>query len=274
MGKLHHSQIRGNVPTLVNITKNHGQNQKKGGPMSLVEYRSWDSDFFEIPIGQYSKSTVTTEEAERIDHGLTDRLHCVYAFIDPSDHESLAVAAQRRWQLIHIRTVLTLDEEVWRAQNKKDMLPWQVLEVSRDVYVEQAKEIAHRLSAVSRFHADPRFRERAERMYKIWFENILRGERARIIYVIVENHVAGIVGVEACGERGKLVLVARHPDFPKQGVGWSVVNGAIQWLRQQGNVKTIEVATQFDNISAMRHYERVGFRTSKARLVYHIWHDR
>jgi dTDP-4-amino-4,6-dideoxy-D-galactose acyltransferase len=93
--------------------------------------------------------------------------------------------------------------------------------------------------------------------------------------VVVSRHdrqVDGFVTMRLRPDRtGSLPLVAIRSDRRGRGVGKRLVTGGLGWLAAQGAVN-VEVVTQLSNLSAVRLYESVGFRTVDAGHWLHRWY--
>ncbi len=65
---------------------------------------------------------------------------------------------------------------------------------------------------------------------------------------------------------GVLGSLAVDPDYHHQGIGSALIRRAMQWFREQ-NCQYVEVATDQNNIAAIRAYEAAGFRTIYSGLT-------
>jgi dTDP-4-amino-4,6-dideoxy-D-galactose acyltransferase len=72
---------------------------------------------------------------------------------------------------------------------------------------------------------------------------------------------------------GSIGLIGVAPDAQGQGLGRSLVEGAVVWARDRG-LERVTVVTQARNVAALRTFEACGFRTDDVGLWFHKWYGR
>ena len=118
----------------------------------------------------------------------------------------------------------------------------------------------------SRFYNDPFFpREDADRLYRAWIENSVRGEAAGIVF-----HIPG-TGFISCRKAGKhagqIVLIGVKKGFRGKGCGTALMSEAMKWFRRERSM-TVTVRTQLKNIKALNFYIRFGFSVRDFDVVF------
>ena len=79
------------------------------------------------------------------------------------------------------------------------------------------------------------------------------------------EYVANIQGMRLSNEAGAIQNVAVVPGFRRRGLGRALVLGALHAFRSIG-VQQVSLDVTADNDSAIRLYERVGFRTVRVHF--------
>ena len=79
------------------------------------------------------------------------------------------------------------------------------------------------------------------------------------LIALLDGKLIGSVMVGYEGHRGWLNYLAVHPDYQKRGYGKKLVERAIAEVEKLGCLK-LNVQIRESNISAVRFYERLGFR--------------
>ena len=83
------------------------------------------------------------------------------------------------------------------------------------------------------------------------------------------DRAGGPVGYAITGRAGRhgfLQRLAVHPDAHGEGHGTALVSDALRWLRRW-RVQSVLVNTEVDNDTALRLYQRHGFRPLPEQLV-------
>jgi dTDP-4-amino-4,6-dideoxy-D-galactose acyltransferase len=135
-------------------------------------------------------------------------------------------------------------------------------------------EIAANSFTYSRFFQDPRFDEiKVQQFYPNWIsDSFMTIEK---VYVLKEqNEIQGFISMQTKPDQKRAVisLVAVRSTRRSQGIGQALINWVIQNYAEQG-FREIQVGTQVNNYSAIRLYEKNGFRLIHAKYRFHIWLD-
>ena len=80
-------------------------------PDSLVQFLTWDSEFFGMRIANINANRISKEEKNAIDVWCLDnRIDCLCFLADPSDTATISVAEESEFHLVDIR--VTLDRKI------------------------------------------------------------------------------------------------------------------------------------------------------------------
>jgi ribosomal protein S18 acetylase RimI-like enzyme len=234
----------------------------------LCQFLPWDSEFFGVRIarvhgdrltGAMTRATMKWCDEQHID--------CLYFLSTTEDAETIRTVEQERFQLVDMR--LTLETKL-RQDTPMEMPVGIRLYQPSDL--EALKTIARYNHIDTRFYYDAHFdRAVCDRLYEVWIEKsclgdaqaVIVGDRAGAAVAYITCHV------EADGT-GKIGLVGVGQGYQGEGIGGSLVSGALRWFSGEG-ITHITVVTQGRNVRAQRLYQRYGFITRSVQLWYHRW---
>ena len=228
----------------------------------LIKKLSWDSDFFGLRIGRVD--ILISDDWLSLQGMLLEPIpfDLLYVF-DKTNNVTIIDDAK----LVDTKVVYgkmlhpSLRNQSPNVHFYDDSLP------DRDLY-----SLALISGQFSRYKLDSRFPKGSyERLYRKWIENSVNGTLAdMVLYYSNAINKKGMVTVCRNGEQANIGLIAVDPVSQGQGIGTELVMAAEQWLQLRG-VKYFEVATQNNNISGCRFYEKIGFRRISETNIYHIW---
>lgn len=89
--------------------------------------------------------------------------------------------------------------------------------------------------------------------------------KARFEVAEVQGRVAGYAITGRAGRRGYVQRLAVHPDVRTGGIGSALVLDGLRWCRRWRATQAV-VNTQLTNATALRLYERLGFRRQPTGL--------
>lgn len=215
----------------------------------------WDTQFFGVTIGRAELAEEPLAAA--VEQARKAGVRCLVGTAPASRLDLVNDATAAGARLVDLRMELTAEEE-WRG-------PRSGVRVAGGADEATLKELARRLSAFSRFRADPRFpAERVAAMYDVWAERCLR-EGA----VAIAEDGSGFVGARPGEDRVRVDLVYVDPAASGRGVGGALVHCALEAL----GARRALVVTQAGNARALRLYERLGFRANAVDAMLHLWLD-
>lgn len=243
---------------------------------SVVEFLPWDSQFFQFKVARVIMARLTSDLCEEVlSWCQANSIRCLYYEADLSDFESLRTAAGAYFIPVDVRTVLDFHFATTPSERESfdlSMEGWTV----RPAHLSElpsVKEIARQIGEVSRFHLDPHFRPGASgEMYALWVQKVHADSSGVVLAAVRGEQVAGFIACDKQGDLGKIELVGVHSDLQGCGIGNALVRASLGWFYDQ-KCSRAEVVTQGRNIAALRMYQKAGFRTAAATLLYHRWFD-
>lgn len=251
---------------------------QKYGPLDVkghnqtVQYLEWDSSFFGMRIAKVNKETLDAcEWSKALTWCQMEKINCLYVLVDAGDLKFQHLVANDFAELVDIRVTLdlALDDDMW-ADDKS--APKFVVRQSKASDIEFLSRMAGSLYSRTRFLNDKQFAQnQVKKMYQIWIEKQCKS-KSDLVYVAESNRkVVGYVsGSYQTRLEGWVGLVGIDPSAQRVGVGFSLLKELISEFHRIG-VRKAFVATQGDNISAVRLYETLGFKVKNVQLWYHKW---
>lgn len=235
--------------------------------MIRPELLPWDTEHFGRQIGRADLDAPTIEDIEALDaEAEAMGLDCLYVRLGQPTFAGASVDLQSAgFRLVDV--ALTLSAPV-RVDESRVMCSTPVESSDRLPDLDPILDV---LAPWSRFAADPAFGEKAARsMYEAWIRRAADADDE--LLTVVEGSRGNIVGLVA-------VAAPAHPSIgllavaqPGQGLGDQLVQAGMRWAAERG--ERLETVTQARNGTALRFYERHGFRTLSSTYVFHRWYRR
>lgn len=248
-------------------------NAPKPAPCELLP---WDTQFFGFRIARVCGDSLTEESALQIDDWCREnRVRGLYFLSRANDPATIQAAEQHGFGLTDIR--VTFEHLMAALQTPaRPALPGAPR--LRPVLTDDLpglQAMARTGHEETRFFSDSHFpRPQAEELYSTWITLEVQG-RAQIVLVAASptNQPLGYISchLDMTRREGQIGLVGVSPEVRGQGVGKSLVQGAMDWYRNQG-AQRVTVVTQGKNRAAQRLYQQCGFRSQDLQLWYHKWY--
>lgn len=119
----------------------------------------------------------------------------------------------------------------------------------------------------SRYYHDPAFSpELADELHRRSIWNSFRGRAAA--FIVAEEATAFVTCAVSPERVGSIGLLGVSPGSRGRGVGHRLLSDALAWFASTARAERVEVKTQVTNTSAVRTYERAGFRLARVELTY------
>ena len=230
-----------------------------------IKLLTWDTDFFHKKIGRidYDGSANLSsllQQAKNEDYKL------IYVFCNGSVFLPPDVLETFSGTLVDRKVIY----ENNRLIAKEISFP--VEEYSLSEVSEELEQLAYVSGRYSRFRMDTNFHPNDfHRMYRTWIAKSVSHEIADKVFVIREkDQIRGMVSLKITDGKGVIGLIA--VSLLSQGKGYGqILNDACCNELVKRNINTLEVATQLDNISGCRFYEKCGFKVQLVTNIYHFW---
>jgi len=248
----------------------------------LVERAEWDSDHFGVNVGKLKLALFNRE---------VDVKGRRYLFKKVKD-----AATSRGLSVIFARIALN-DQQTIHSLEKEGAIPADVLltfyinlkgelapvRSSSFVKIVEANErdeqvlmeIARKIFKLDQFHMDPYLpRDKCDELYAKWVSSCVNG---LVDTVLVARKAGKPIGFITCKVEdivdgysyGIIDMVGVKKEHESKGIGSLLIAKALEWF--SNCTKSVYVGTQAANISAVRFYEKVGFRQIHSEATLHLW---
>jgi dTDP-4-amino-4,6-dideoxy-D-galactose acyltransferase len=108
-------------------------------------------------------------------------------------------------------------------------------------------------------------------MYEIWLRKSIEGNNTIVLIELFQQTIVGFISLDFVNEELAVIgLIATHPEYQGKGVARRLISSA-EKISVQKNLKKLSVATQKNNLRAMKLYTSCGFNLEVETHIYHYW---
>lgn len=251
----------------------------------LVEKSDFDSRIFGLNVGKISlilinPNTARNHQAELTrffdeikDSAATLSLDVIFARIGLEQ-----LTAIQHFE--NVGAVLTDVLLTFYCNIKNEFKPVRPLNSAR---VEKAnRDDEEELIAISReafktdhFHGDSLLpKSKADKLYAKWVSNVIKQQNNQVLVARDGEEILGFVScrvekIPNIYRYGVIDLIAVKDEHRGKGLGSALVLGALEWF--SGYTKSVYVGTQASNFSALRIYQKCGFKIVNSECDLHLW---
>ncbi len=231
----------------------------------------WDSKFFHKRIGKIDVEPGDTES--EIQNLISEHRHIELFYIFDSVDRRLKLSEKNLgYKLVDIKIIyqLTLknsNKSPTQFDSKVNIEEYSFSDTSVEL-----ENLAYQSGEFSRFKTDSSFPEMDFfRLYKEWIDGSVSKRLADKIYISTNRkQIVGMVTVKFNQDQAHIGLIAVRKDYRGINVGTQLIEH-VRSESKQRNILNIFVATQRQNESACRFYERNGFLIHSVTHIYHYW---
>lgn len=225
----------------------------------MIERLSWDSDFFELNVGQL----LTEEENYDLD------AHPEFDLIYVKSRHPLQVKSELFEQSFG-------EEKLFFAKKPEKREPE---ENSGPAFYDDQKLQEDQLVALglqsgefSRYKLDPRIKESYfKKLYELWVLNSLNKTFAtEVIIYTVEGRAAGFFSFKVDQNIIKAGLSAVDAGYRGKGIGKKMLL-LLENYAMKHDVAEIIIPTQAANTGACAFYTKLGYTVQKKEFICHYW---
>lgn len=222
----------------------------------------WDSDFFQLSIGRLDVCNIDDWKKKRgAKEDLINDYDLVYVFAEQEIDDT-------NISLVDIKTIYTksisgdFTDSSLSVEIYNDSIP------NEDLY-----QLALASGAYSRFRLDKHFPPQSyDRLYECWMQQSTNGKMADKVFVHrCMGKIDGMITLKVDGNVAHIGLVAVDTMTRGKGIGSQLIQAAELYLLENTDVRILNVATQWENTSARRLYEKNGFSIESRTHIYHWW---
>lgn len=237
----------------------------------LIQYRTWDSQFFGYKVGELSYSG--QQEASVVQ--LLD-------FIKKSGFELIYFSGENfsasDRKLLENRATfyeskVFLKKEIHQLLHGNNALnDLKVRSMIGEAADDHLLSLAYQSGLFSRFKMDRGFIDNEfEKLYKEWLTKSVAGEIADEVFVLADEEAGykGFVTVKLKDDFSEIGLIAVDEKHRGQNIGSSLLKAVEKYSLEKGK-KHVQVATQEINRKALNFYFKNGFKLFKKLELFHI----
>jgi dTDP-4-amino-4,6-dideoxy-D-galactose acyltransferase len=231
----------------------------------------WDSGFWGFRIARVVGNTLTPESIPLIDKFCRRKgVRCLYFLATIEEPTTTPIAEEHGFHYVDTRITLEHRLPVPHDSNANAKIRLSKLD---DIPI--LMTIAGNSHAASRFFFDLNFpRHLCAQLYQTWVKVSCEGTYAQAVFVAEVHGVPAAYltcHVDKAPAAGRIGLLGVGEQAQRQGLGRSLVHGALEWFSNQG-LTLSTVVTQGRNLGAQRLYQRCGYITQSVQLWYHKWY--
>ncbi len=221
----------------------------------MIERLSWDSDFFNYPVGRIN---------------IKDSIDIQEFIIEAKEFELVYVMSQ---SALPVNPLFRLVDRklVFSKQLENSHFDSEIIEFNAlNHNFSDLLELSYLSGKYSRFRLDTEFKENEfERLYRRWIENALSDSHTKVLVHIEGESITGFVSVETRPNKAaKIGLIAVSENFQGRRIGSKLIQAACTLAFRNGKAD-LEVVTQAENQAAVNLYLKNGFSLISSTFIYH-----
>jgi dTDP-4-amino-4,6-dideoxy-D-galactose acyltransferase len=235
-----------------------------------IEELTWDSAFFQKKIGTLEAPSLDLSSLkDTLKKAKKDGFEYLTCRLARQDTVLIRHLESNGFYLTDIGVTLVMDTQRYFQKGKQSRpIKQHAIKTTTLEDVPALQKYVTSLFPESRFYNDPFFsREDADRLYRAWVENSVRGEAADIVF-----HIPG-TGFISCKKAGKnsgqIVLIGVKKSFRGKGYGTTLITEAMEWFRRE-RINSVTVRTQVRNTKALNFYIHSGFIVKGYDIIFGI----
>jgi dTDP-4-amino-4,6-dideoxy-D-galactose acyltransferase len=235
--------------------------------VAKIEKLEWDSQFFGYPVAKVEIFNESLGETKLLFRQIKkEKFRLCYFFVKPENKAINNFIHENGGILIDKKTTLFKKTEN-HISFFNDIVEIESLQINNDL-----KTLALIAGSFSRFKLDRNFEPNEfERLYTEWISKSLKKEFAIKTFIAEEYSKAiGLITLAQKDNIASIGLVAVNENYLGRKIGSDLVRKVDSVAFSLG-FETIQVATQFQNIAAIKLYEKCNFKIENITNIYHLW---
>ena len=236
----------------------------------LIRYLQWDSDFFGLHVASLEGGHLQAKTSNVVfDWCRKEKISCLYFLADGTDSQTLEDAYNFGFKFVDVRVEMELDLRNFQQTEAPG------LEIKP---ITEKRELSSIFSFALKSHTDSRFfkdlnfdRIKCEKLYERWIYRDFDKGNILGFFPNEKEIIKGYITftLESL-DVARIGLIAVEDHYRGRGVGAKLLNKTIATSKKM-NAKKMIVVTQATNTSALRLYEKAGFRVNDVKLWFHKW---
>lgn len=224
--------------------------------MTKVNRLAWDSDFFNLEVGDFDLADSTIP--------------------DCTDFDLIYVKSENKidFEINSFVKTYTETKIIFRKDlNKLNQQDNSIFESSQiDFSIADVNQLAYESGKYSRFQLDHKMNQKKFfEMYDLWVVNSLNKKFADGLYLFVEEAKAvGFVTYKISDRFATIGLIAVSPNHQGKGIGKKLLQRVENELLK-ANIFELRIPTQEANKQACFFYEKLGYKKFEVININHFW---
>ncbi|KIX20500.1 hypothetical protein SY27_11320 [Flavobacterium sp. 316] len=223
----------------------------------MIKRLEWDSNFFEMEIGElFYKQQLNIEDVIKY--------HLLYVKGN-EDFEAIIPNFTNSFSEIKVVFAKKLKTKGYMFNNifSCDELTYNI----KDLY-----KLAFESGKNSRFNLDKKFsRKKFEELYTKWIDNSINKKFADDVFIYQENKVSlGFVTFKVYANFATIGLIAVDPSSQGKGIGSKLIDAVEEKVIDLG-INILQIPTQLENKSACSFYKKKEYSIEKITFIKHFW---
>ncbi|MCX6171835.1 MAG: GNAT family N-acetyltransferase [Flavobacterium sp.] len=220
----------------------------------------WDSKFFGFPVGDLyiEKDSSNTSVINSNDFTFF-QVRCEFSVDILSETHSLS----------YFETKIIFNKILNKLNNLENL----IIDFDDFPIAENSLfELAYESGKYSRYKQDVNILEdRFKKLYQFWIKNSFNKTFADKIFYFKENeNIIGFVTLKINNDTAKIGLIAVSPNYQGKGIGKKLIAKTENYCFEN-NVKTLQIPTQMENLTACNFYKKMGYEISEKINIKHFW---
>jgi dTDP-4-amino-4,6-dideoxy-D-galactose acyltransferase len=223
----------------------------------MIEEKKWDSDFFNLKIGEVNLS----RDSSTLDFSNYDVLYIISEndFDIDIDGFTNSFSEQKVKFQKKLSEIFDVNENVFSHSNTEYNL--------QDVY-----ELAFESGKHSRFLLDKNFgTEKFKELYRLWIDNSISKAFADDVLLYKTNdEISGLLTYKITNDKATVGLIAVSNQHQGKGIGGILLRHLEAFLYKNG-ITLLIIPTQFENKHACNFYLKQGYSIIEKNYIKHYW---
>jgi len=242
-----------------------------------IQFLQWDSDFFGHRIARINTTTADMQLLQQIDDWCeAEQIDCVYFQAEAEDIQTLQIAPRMGYEFQGLQLEVSRPLQTLASDADVKINPDVIIRKSIPDDVESICAISRRAYSWTRFYNDAKFdNDRADDLYDTWMrKSVLENYVPHVQVAELNGEVVGYTSLKydkTDQNTGMVDLIAVNPAMQGQRIGQTLILACVELLKQEGKTQ-FSLSTQGRNMSLVRFYERLGFKSTHLRFWYHKWY--
>lgn len=224
--------------------------------MTKVNRLDWDSNFFNLEVGELIIDTPDTFELSNFD----------LLYVKSIELKSIEL---KGFEKTHSETKVVYNKNLVNLNPNNS----QVIELFETNYsINELNQLAFESGNHSRFKLDNRIENRKfEELYELWVKNSINKTFADQVFVYLhQTRIAGFVSYKVVGSYAAIGLIAVSKEFQGKGIGRELLFKVENEILKKG-INELRIPTQEENHQACGFYEKLGYKKYEITNISHYW---